>query len=130
MVKAYIKKEKVTINDEVVYDRKDGIVLSENDDLADSNVHIDFKWENIDEFCAVYPMYAVCKQKKKCKVLQLYNPILMEEVSYRDDESQLKIRHEIYYEKYQPSINEILDIKDELAVKYLAERFKKFLETT
>jgi len=130
MVKAYIKKEKVTINDEVVYDRKDGIVLSENDDLADSNVHIDFKWENIDDFCTVYPMYAVCKQRKKCKVLQLYNPILMQEVSYRDDESQLKIRHEIYYEKYQPSINEILDIKDELALKYLAERFEKFLETT
>lgn len=130
MVKAYIKKEKVTINDEVVYDRKDGIVLSENDDLADSNVHIDFKWEDIDEFCTVYPMYAVCQQKKKCKVLKLYNPILMEIVSYRDDESQLKIRHEIYYERYQPSINEILDIKDELAIKYLAERFKKFLETT
>jgi hypothetical protein len=130
MVKAYIKKEKVTINDEVVYDRKDGIVLSENDDLADSNVHIDFKWEDIDEFCTVYPMYAVCQQKKKCKVLKLYNPILMEIVSYRDDESQLKIRHEIYYEKYQPSINEILDIKDELAIKYLSERFKKFLETT
>jgi hypothetical protein len=54
----------------------------------------------------------------------------MQEVSYRDDESQLKIRHEIYYEKYQPSINEILDIKDELALKYLAERFEKFLETT
>lgn len=53
-----------------------------------------------------------------------------EEISYRDDTDQLKIRHEIYFEKYTPSINEILDIKDELAIKYLVERFKKFLENT
>ena len=130
MVKAYIKKEKVTINDEVVYDRKDGIVLSENDDLTESKVYVDFKWENVDDFCSVYPMYAVWKQRKKYKILQMYSPILMEEVSYRDDTDQLKIRHEIYFEKYTPSINEILDIKDELAIKYLVERFKKFLENT
>lgn len=127
MVKAYKQMIKVEINGEIVYDRLDKIILSEA--LIINNVaHVDFDWSSIDAFSATYPMYAICKQKRKYKILKLYNPRISEIVSYRDDVDKLQIRQEVYFKSYTPSINELFEMKDELAIKYLAQRIKKFWE--
>lgn len=125
MVSAYKQMMKVTINDEVVYDQSYKIVLSE-DSIIDNVTHTDFDWSSADAFRVIYPMYATYEQRHKYKILRIYSPKLAEMVSYKDNVDKLQIRTEVYFKSYVPSINELLDINDGLAIKYLMQRVKKF----
>lgn len=125
MVNAYKQMMKVTINDEVVFDQAYKIILSE-DYIINNVKHVDFDWSSAEAFRAIYPMYATYEQRRKYKILKIYSPKLAEMMSYRDNVDKLQIRVEVYFKSYVPSINELLDINDDLAIKYLVQRIKNF----